>query len=371
MQIATPSHVCVIGGGPAGLASAIAVTQAGLRVTVVDRATPPIDKACGEGLMPDSVAVLAQLGIAVPFDVGARFHGIQFSDSHSSVAATFPSGGGVGLRRLALHSLLLQRAEDLGVQCHWGARDVQVDGSRVTVDGRLISSDFVIGADGHNSAVRRVFGWDAATRVRRRYAFRRHYRIEPWSRYVELHWARGCQMYITPVGPDEVCVIAMSRNPQLRLESALTLFPALKSRLTDAPHSTRETGGLSISRQFKRVCGPGAALVGDASGSVDAITGEGLCLSFKQALALAGCLRSGSLDEYESEHRRLSRRPHAMGMLMLTLDSHVAFQRRALAGLASCPKIFSSLLSVHVGDGSILDLLSWQLVDFCRGFLTA
>ena len=54
---------------------------------------------------------------------------------------------------------------------------------------------------------------------------------------------------------------------------------------------------------------------------------------------------------------------------MLTLDKHLSFQRKALAGLAFCPKVFASLLAVHVGEGSFSDLFSWQLFDFCRAFL--
>ncbi|MGB8062426.1 MAG: FAD-binding protein, partial [Candidatus Sulfotelmatobacter sp.] len=49
----TSTDVFVIGGGPAGLAAAIAARKCGLRVIVADAAQPPIDKACGEGLMPD------------------------------------------------------------------------------------------------------------------------------------------------------------------------------------------------------------------------------------------------------------------------------------------------------------------------------
>ncbi|MGB6361235.1 MAG: FAD-dependent oxidoreductase, partial [Thermoanaerobaculia bacterium] len=57
------SDVVVVGGGPAGLATAIAARDLGLAVTVLERRQPPIDKACGEGLMPDGVRRLAALGV--------------------------------------------------------------------------------------------------------------------------------------------------------------------------------------------------------------------------------------------------------------------------------------------------------------------
>ncbi len=63
MNVGTPAcDVLVVGGGPAGMACAIAAAGHGLHVEVVDAMKPPIDKACGEGLMPDSLEALAAVG---------------------------------------------------------------------------------------------------------------------------------------------------------------------------------------------------------------------------------------------------------------------------------------------------------------------
>jgi flavin-dependent dehydrogenase len=89
--------------------------------------------------------------------------------------------------------------------------------------------------------------------------------------------------------------------------------------------------------------------VGDASGTVDAITGEGLCLAFRQSLALAEALEAGDLSLYQKAHARLSRRPLWMARLMLTMDGRPWLQRRALETLASRPELFGKLLAAHVG----------------------
>ena len=365
------SRVCVVGGGPAGLASAIALTQRGFRVTLVDRATPPLDKACGEGLMPETVSVLNRLGVQLPEGAGFPFRGIRFIGSQSSVAADFPRGDAVGVRRLALHELLIRRAEQLGVECLWGAGKVQVNGKQVMAGSTCIEVDFVVAADGQNSSVRRSCGLSRTVCEKRRYGFRRHYRIAPWSSYMELYWGNECQIYVTPVAVDEVCIVSMSRNPELRLQKSLDQFPALQARLAVAEPTTRETGALSVTRKLRHVFKNNVALVGDASGSVDAITGEGLCLSFKQSLALAEALKSGDLPRYQSEHAKLSRRPHLMSGLLLTLDRQAPLQRRALASLSRCPQVFSSLLAIHVGEEPFSDLFSLHLLHFCREFLTA
>ena len=70
--------VLVIGGGPAGLAMAIAARQHGLTVAVADGIHPPIDKACGEGLMPDALAAFKRLGLQLPPAEAYPFRGIRF-----------------------------------------------------------------------------------------------------------------------------------------------------------------------------------------------------------------------------------------------------------------------------------------------------
>jgi flavin-dependent dehydrogenase len=110
------------------------------------------------------------------------------------------------------------------------------------------------------------------------------------------------------------------------------------------------------------------ALVGDASGSVDAITGEGLCLLFQHAVLLAEALESGDLASYQSAHRRLSRRPELMADLMLVLDRRQRLRGRAFRALASKPQLFARMLAMHVGELSIPDFaanglaLGWQLL---------
>ena len=83
------TDVFVIGGGPAGLAAAIAARQQGLKVVVVDSARGPIDKACGEGLMPDGLDALRQLGVSLDKCETGSFRGIRFVGGDGSVHADF------------------------------------------------------------------------------------------------------------------------------------------------------------------------------------------------------------------------------------------------------------------------------------------
>src|SRR5271170_1110810 len=108
------TDVFVIGGGPAGLAAAIAARQQGLRVMVADGAKPPIDKACGEALMPDAIAALEQLGVALPVAEACPIRGVRFLGSGLSAEANFPAGGyGLSIRRTTLHRIMTERAAAL------------------------------------------------------------------------------------------------------------------------------------------------------------------------------------------------------------------------------------------------------------------
>jgi len=341
--------VGIVGGGPAGLAMGIAARRKGLRATVFEAARPPIDKACGEGLMPDAVAALRKLGVGLDPAASAAFRGIRFVEPGRSLEAAFPSGSGVGIRRTTLHQILIEHASAAGVGLHWGALVRGVSGEVISLEGQSFRCAWIVGADGQNSRVRRWAGLDAGRPAASRYGFRRHFRTGLWTDFVEVHWSGSAQAYVTPVGPEEICVAVLSHDPSVRFGDLFRLFPELGRRLENATPVTGVRGGVSLTRSLKKVCAGRVALVGDASGSVDAITGEGLCLAFQQAVALADALVNGDLATYQARHRRIGRLPAAMTGLMLRLDRHPSLRRRVFAALSADPAMFSRLLAIHLG----------------------
>ena len=200
-----------------------------------------------------------------------------------------------------------------------------------------------------------------------RFAFRRHYRVAPWSDCIELHWGPKCQIYVTPVDANEICVALVSQDSHLRLDAVLTAFPELASRLRDAEQVSIERGAISSTRKLLQVYKGRVALVGDASGTVDAITGEGLCLAFRQAQVLAECFALGDLQRYQREHRSLARRPFLMARLMLALDWK-NLRQRVMRAFDADPRLFERMLAMHVGAPSPADFaanglaLGWQML---------
>src|SRR5512135_476662 len=89
----------VVGGGPIGLATAIEAALAGMVVTVIEPRPSPVDKACGEGLMPAARQGLLRLGVEPE---GMDFHGIRYLAPGASAVARFRRGPGLGVRRTTL-----------------------------------------------------------------------------------------------------------------------------------------------------------------------------------------------------------------------------------------------------------------------------
>ena len=318
--------------------------------------------------MPDGLVAARALGIHLERSGAQPFRGIRFCGGGEAVEALFPNGYGLGIRRTALHEILVEHAAAAGARLAWGTRVTGIGEEGVFADDRLVRARWIVGADGGHSNVRRWAGLDACRRDRRRYGFRRHYSLAPWSEYMEVHWGDRCQLYITPVGAGEICVVLISADPRLRLDDALPQFPEVASRLRQAGGVTAERGGVTASRSLQSVASGPVALVGDASGSVDAVTGEGLCLLFQQAASLASSFETGGLELYQAEHRRIGRRPQLMADFMLLLDGRRRLRRRALRAFSAKPRLFARLLAMHVGELTTLDFftnsvaLGWNML---------
>jgi len=231
---------------------------------------------------------------------------------------------------------------------HWGA-NVTADESRVHCNGERVKGDWLICADGQRSRMRDWAALKPVTVRSQRIGIRQHFITTSVTDFVEVHWHVQGQAYVTPVSANEVCVVLIGNYPDVRMSELWALFPALQERLGDARTSDTARGSISTTLRVKRLTRGNLALIGDAAGSIDAITGEGLSLAFRHAIELSKALSCGNLAQYEATHRSLARTPRVMERVLLTLARTRRLRRRALAALAARPDMFTQLLAVHNG----------------------
>jgi flavin-dependent dehydrogenase len=222
----------------------------------------------------------------------------------------FAAGPGLGVRRVVLHAALAERASGLGVQRITGRVDAleQHDGWVTVAVGRdRIDGGWLLGCDGLHSSVARLSGLAAQTRgSARRYGIRQHFALAPWSDLVEVHYGPAAELYVTPVATDLVG-LAMLAPQGIQFDDALAAVPAIADRLAGAePASERRGAGPFRQRTRARTSGR-VFLAGDASGYVDALTGEGLRVGFAQAAAAVRCMADGTPARYEHEWRTITR----------------------------------------------------------------
>jgi flavin-dependent dehydrogenase len=339
------TDVVIVGGGPAGLAAAIHAAQAGLEPIVFEPRPPPVDKACGEGLMPPALMALQEMQVEEPH--GYRFDGIRYVDGDSFAEGRFSMGPGLGVRRTTLQKALRGRVSELGIDIREErVRTWQEDDDGLTVNG--VRARWMLAADGLQSQIRRQLHVTIPTRRAQRLGIRRHFPIAPWSPFVEVHWSANAEAYVTPISEESVGVAILyykdaqppgNGEPWDRWIEA---FPALAERLGQPCTAALGAGPFEqrlSSRREGRVL-----LIGDAAGYLDPITGEGIRLGFDTARAAITCINSNRPGDYNSEWTAIARRYWWLTAGLLTLRRWPPTRRRLVPALRAFPWLFNTAL---------------------------
>jgi flavin-dependent dehydrogenase len=329
----------IAGGGPAGLVTALHARLAGMSATVVEPRQAPIDKACGEGLMPSAVTALSALGVSVP---GIPFTGIRYLGEGVAAVADFRHGGGLGVRRTDLHLALHRAAAAAGVTfVDDRVSSVSQDASSVTAAG--VRARYLVAADGLHSSVRADLGLARSGTASPRWGVRAHFGAHPWTDRVEVYWSVDSEAYVTPVGTD--CVgVAVLGGGHAPFEERLAAFPALLERLPSTPVGQVRAAGPLHQHVAARVSGR-VLLVGDAAGYVDALTGEGLAIAFACAAALVRRVAGGRPQMYERDYRALTRRYRVITSALLASSRQPVLRRRIVPLAAKAPWLFSAAVN--------------------------
>lgn len=370
-----PSNdVAIIGGGPAGLATAIEFASLGFLVTVIEPKDPIIDKPCGEGLMPEGVAHLQRLKVLQHLDKEhmSLVRGICFINEDKKRAfSNFVNGLGLGCRRLNLSKALYARTRELANIRLWQAKALAVHKSDqamiVSTDQGTLDARLIVGADGLRSQVRRWADLEGGPARLKRYGLRQHFKIKPWSEHVLVYFRPGIEAYVTPCGPEQTNVAFLWTKGKLitskiSFNNLLTLFPDVKSHLGPATPLSKESAIGPLEQKCTAPIAHGLALVGDASGYLDAITGEGNSIALASAHALSAithkALNKGpkvlSYDElkpYAKAHRSIVRSYYRNTSILLWLSAHPRLMSALISAGASYPQLFSHSIEALRSSG--------------------
>lgn len=344
------TDLVIVGGGPVGLATALYAARGGLTTIVLEPRDGDLDKACGEGLMPGGLAALAQLGIE---PAGFRLTGITYRAPGVRATTAFRAGPGRGVRRTVLHRALRMAALESGVELRpCAATDLDTHGDRVVVAcgaGSPVTTRHLIAADGLHSPTRRRLGLNLPAERRPRFGQRRHFRMAPWTDRVEVHWGPRAEAYVTPVAEDLVGVAVLSgeRRPYaIHLEQ----FPELLERLDGAQPASQVRGAGPLRQRASSPVHGRVLLVGDASGYVDALTGEGISLGLAHGRAAVDAIIRGRPESYAADWRAVNRVPYAATDLLVRATRSTWIRKRIVPAAAAMPWLFGA--AVHRLEGA-------------------
>jgi flavin-dependent dehydrogenase len=329
----------VVGGGPAGLATALYAARAGLEAIIVEHRPGTLDKACGEGMMPHTLAHLERLGVTVP---GRPLRGIRYLAANTRVEAPFRAEAGRGVRRTALHASMSDAARAAGVKFVLGTvGDITQDANCVRAG--QFRARYLVAADGLHSPIRRDLGLSLATSGPRRWGIRRHIQMAPWTDKVEVHWSHDAEAYVTPVGDDCVGIAILSAG-RGGFEQKFAAFDELRQRVAGHQAGPDRAAGPLRQKARSRVFGR-VLLVGDAAGYVDALTGEGMGLAFGGAEALVNCVVRERPQDYERQWRRLTGRYRLLTEALVLATARPFIRSSLVPTAAALPTVFGAAVN--------------------------
>ena len=400
--------VIIIGAGPAGCASALFLHQKGLRVLVLDRASFPRDKVCGEFISPAADDILEELGVldAIQQTNPMRLQGVAISSyGKPELSIDYPPCPGrvkpmtsLSLPRYQLDHLLVQKVTEQGIEVR----------EQHAVDDFLFDEDHVVGVKGKDEA-NRPFECSASVVVdasgRNGLSLRRLGLIQshkgPGKIALAAHWGNVqfpqdyCHMHISspgytgmaPVGNNSVNVVLVVEDRHVKGQELDAFYQTVvlgnerrRSLLAGARLKEQVRSVGSLAYDVRPVPCGGLVLAGDTTGFIDPFTGEGIYLSLRSAQLAAGVIHQAFeaadfsrefLAKYDGQRQEEFSKKFVLSRLLQKLIYRRRWCDGVVALLRRNPQMAQTLVGV-IGDYFPAEsVVSWSfLLEAIRGAIS-
>ncbi len=330
--------MAIVGAGPAGSTLAALLARRGCSVALIERDSFPRDKLCGEFLSYDALPILEHLGIE--FRDAPAVNRCRVVARHRIYEFDFPHAAR-GVSRLLLDDLLFRNAVSAGAQAHQSCTVSFVSGNRVQTDGHEIDARVVVGAWGRwgrfDTQLQRSFVRD---RSHRNFGFKRHYR-DPLTadrgprNLIELYSFDRGYLGVSAIENGETNICGLVHASRLagrrgRWESFVEEIRREEPRLEMmySRYEPAQVGFLSSEPVIFRGRSPveqGIFMIGDASGVIDPLTGNGMAMAIQSALIAAPFILATLNCKGDSAECHYRRRHHEFFMPRIRWSRRVAF----------------------------------------------
>lgn len=399
--------IVIVGASVAGASTAIALAPEGYRILLLDQAVFPREKPCGEGIMPQGVQILAELGLLQQIldHGGVKVRGMRYRNRQGVVAeADFPQGlsgisYGVVMRRYDLDNLLLQRAKSFPnisvregfrvtevVQEHGSVRGVAGHAVHSPTQRELFRASLTIAADGRHSVFHAACELSKTYLRRKRFGVTGHLTaVEGMSSCVEVLVHPDGEIYVAPCGQNVTLVALLLEERAMkffrgdlgaRYMSVLRQAEGFRERISKSelvpPVSVVGPLGFTIEPCYQ----PGLLLIGDSAGFLDPITGEGMTLALKSVKAAVPLIKEAfalgnfgaKLGRRYTENRlQLVEDVFRFTRLLLNLSGYKFIGDRVIRRLSRDGRLFQKLLGIVTGSHRYCDLSLAEKISLVAG----